>query len=72
MSFFDFVNQRPSGFLSSTVEERGRGGVCDTDVGRRARVRVPAVRPAAPPAHTRTFKSASGQPLRQVRRQVLK
>ena len=56
--------------LISTVEERWRGGVGDADVGRRARVRVPAVRPAAPPAHARTFKPPPGQPLRQVWRQV--
>ena len=53
------------------MEERGRGGVGDPDVGRRARVRVPAVRPAAPPTHTRTFKPPPGQPLRQVWRQVM-
>ena len=56
--------------LISTVEERWRGGVGDADVGRRARVRVPAVRAAAPPAHARTFKPPPGQPLRQVWRQV--
>ena len=56
--------------LISTVEERWRGGVGDADVGRRARVRVPAVRVAAPPAHARTFKPPPGQPLRQVWRQV--
>ena len=56
--------------IFSTVEERGRGGVGDPDVGRRARVRVPAIRPATPAAHTRTFKPPPGQPLRQVWRQV--